>query len=59
MEGPRSLGGHALGYLEQKVWTTLLDRLGDIDRMLAALVRKLKHRGVRVPTPRSDPLSTP
>ena len=51
--------GHALGYLEQKVWTTLLDRLGDIDRMLAALVRKLKHRGVRVPTPRSDPLSTP
>ena len=41
--------GHALGYLEQKVWTTLLDRLGDVDRMLAALVRKLKRLGARVP----------
>jgi four helix bundle protein len=28
--------GHALGYLEEKVWAALLDRLGDVDRMLGA-----------------------
>lgn len=41
---------HALGYPEHKAWTMLLDRLGDIDRMLAALVRKLRRRrGVEGP----------
>ncbi len=38
---------HALGYSEQEVWTTLLARLADIDRMLAALVRKLKGPRIR------------
>jgi len=41
--------GHALGYLEEKIWATMLNRLGDIDRMLGALIRKLKNRGSRPP----------
>lgn len=36
--------GRALGYLEEKVWETLLSELGDVDRMLAALMRKLRNR---------------
>ncbi len=34
----------SLGYPEHKVWTTLLARLADIDRLLAAPVRKLKKK---------------
>jgi len=41
--------GEALGYLEPKVWRMFLARLGDIDRMLAALVRELRRRRLRAP----------
>jgi four helix bundle protein len=51
--------GHALGYLEKKVWTSLLAQLGDVDRMLAALIRRLRQRAPRPlalpPLPSLDP----
>ena len=36
--------GRALGYFDEKS-DLLLDRLGEIERMLAALVRRLRERG--------------